>query len=627
MRSLNSVRLMCCSCIKLAASYFKLVEMTFNVWYRLSEFLYERNDDDLIFTFKPYVERYLMALYKHCRFDVDHEGIPDENDDFAEFRMKVSDTIKDVVFIVGTDHCIKNMMSVLRSVADGTWDETEAALYVISVIVHNVLSTEDTIIPCLVESVLNLPSNIHPAVVFTSIQLIGNLVDWLQENRNFQDACVIWLLDKAQNVVFVKVACEALESVCDRCGSVLLSHFDRLLSLIPVLESALSKGQQMETAALSLLRASASLLNGLPGEEIAVRLKLLTEPHAQRLAALLNSPSENSQNGTPFEQQNNENGSDSWVRLSRDPVLWIDRIAAVFRQVQPWQKQVANPKNSQLKREAVEDAPVPWLDSVNIVWPVLSAVCTKYEKHVRIIEHCCRAVRFLIRSLGVQSIDFVEQLVPQMVDIYMRYPHSCFLYLASILVDEYGQMEHLRSGLVCMLNTLCQGSFKLLQQVNGFRDHPDTIDDLFRLGIRFIQRAPSTFFQEPICDSLFECGIAALDVDHTDANRSVTKFFIESIESIINVKKSNYRDQGVEGAESLMAKYGPRLVAGCLRAAIFSVTGSLKRDMADVIFTVGKLSQEKLSEWLMTALETLPQNGGLCATSEQLQQFHRNVVE
>lgn len=50
-----------------------------------------------------------MALYKHCRFDVDHEGIPDENDDFAEFRMKVSDTIKDVVFIIGTDHCIKNV--------------------------------------------------------------------------------------------------------------------------------------------------------------------------------------------------------------------------------------------------------------------------------------------------------------------------------------------------------------------------------------------------------------------------------------------------------------------------------------------------------------------------------------
>ncbi|VDK43028.1 unnamed protein product [Anisakis simplex] len=608
---------------------YSLVEMTFNFWYRLSEYLYERNDDDLIFTFKPYIERYIMALYKHCRIDSDYEGIPGENDDFAEFRLKVSDTIKDVVFIIGTDHCIKSllllqMMAVLQSVSDGTWDEMEAALYVISIVVHNVLSSEETIVPCLVESVLHLPNEIHPAVVFTSIQLIGNLVDWLQENKNFQDACIVWLLDKAQNVVFVKVACEALENICDRCGKELLPYFDRLISLIPVLESAQSKGQQMETAALSLLRASGSLLNGLPGNEIAIRLKQLTEPNARRLAALIDSSaSQNSQNGASFVEVNNENGSDCWSRLSHDPVLWIDRIAAVFRQVQPWHKQDANPaKNSHTKGERLADvAAVPWLDSVNVIWPVLSAVFNHYEKHIRIIEHCCRAVRFLIRSLGVQSMVFVEQLVAQMVDIYRRYPHSCFLYLASILVDEYGQLEHPRSGLVYMLNTLSEGSFKLLQQVNGFRDHPDTIDDLFRLAIRFIQRAPSTFFQEPICDNLFECGIAALDVDHADASRSVTKFFMESIES------SNYRDIGVESAERLISKYGSRLVTGCLRAAIFSVTGSLKRDMADVIFNVGKLSQENLSVWLLTALETLPQNSGLCATSEQLQQFHRNVVE
>lgn len=48
-----------------------------------------------------------MALYKHCRFDTDYEGLPDESDDFVEFRHNVSDTIKDVVFIIGSDHCVE----------------------------------------------------------------------------------------------------------------------------------------------------------------------------------------------------------------------------------------------------------------------------------------------------------------------------------------------------------------------------------------------------------------------------------------------------------------------------------------------------------------------------------------
>ncbi|VDN41117.1 unnamed protein product [Gongylonema pulchrum] len=78
------------------------------------------------------------------------------------------------------------------------------------------------------------------------------------------------------------------------------------------------------------------------------------------------------------------------------------------------------------------------------------------------------------------------ETVKEMISIYDCHPHSCFLYLASILVDEYGQFDNCRPGLVHMLNILCSRSFKLLQGENGFRDHPDTIDDMFRLAISLL---------------------------------------------------------------------------------------------------------------------------------------------
>ena len=37
------------------------------------------------------------------------EGVPDENDDFYEFRMRVSELIKDVVFIVGSSTCFTHV--------------------------------------------------------------------------------------------------------------------------------------------------------------------------------------------------------------------------------------------------------------------------------------------------------------------------------------------------------------------------------------------------------------------------------------------------------------------------------------------------------------------------------------
>lgn len=46
------------------------------------------------------------------------------------------------------------------------------------------------------------------------------------------------------------------------------------------------------------------------------------------------------------------------------------------------------------------------------------------------------------------------ECVPQMVSVYQVYPHSCFLYLGSILVDEYGMEEGCRQGLLDMLQVV-----------------------------------------------------------------------------------------------------------------------------------------------------------------------------
>ena len=61
---------------------FEVAEITLNMWYKLSEELYSRNNDVLTGHFKPYVEKLIAALYKHCQMDPDHEGLIDEGDAF-----------------------------------------------------------------------------------------------------------------------------------------------------------------------------------------------------------------------------------------------------------------------------------------------------------------------------------------------------------------------------------------------------------------------------------------------------------------------------------------------------------------------------------------------------------------
>ena len=93
---------------------------------------------------------------------------------------------------------------------------------------------------------------------------------------------------------------------------------------------------------------------------------------------------------------------------------------------------------------------------VNDIWPVLSAVFATFIADTRIIERSVRTVRFVVRSLGLQSAPLVEPVVTQMVGLYQSHPHSCFLYLGSILVDEYGNLD------VCITGNVTAEACRLL---------------------------------------------------------------------------------------------------------------------------------------------------------------------
>jgi len=70
------------------------------------------------------------------------EGLLDEGtEDFADFRMKCSDLIKDVVFIVSSSAVFQQMYMLLQtaSVSNVTWDQMEAALFIMQAIARNIL--------------------------------------------------------------------------------------------------------------------------------------------------------------------------------------------------------------------------------------------------------------------------------------------------------------------------------------------------------------------------------------------------------------------------------------------------------------------------------------------------------
>ncbi|XP_077276129.1 transportin 3 isoform X2 [Temnothorax americanus] len=581
---------------------YEVAQITFNLWYRLSEILYQKNSDDLNTIFRPHIERLIGALCRHCQMEPDHLGLVEEGgggEEFADFRNRVSDLIKDVVFVVGSSHCFRQMFSSLtggpgpqgQSIHAPTWDSSEAALFIMQAVAKNILPEENDVVPKVVEAILNLPENTHIAVRYTSILLLGELCEWVDRHPQSLEPVLNFLLDCLNQKGLGSAASGALLCICSACQVHMTTHFSGLLQIARSLDNfAISND-----AAIGLLKGVSIILGRLPQEEIAPAMRELCCFQASSLWSLL-------ADGVQIERG-----------TKTDPVIWLDRLAAIFKYTNP----------------QIFDDPHPCQPVVTEMWPVLSNVCETYQRDVRVIERCCRCIRFAVRCVGNQSAHLLEPIVKQIVPLYTVHKHSCFLYLGSILVDEYATESECVWHLVNMLQAFIAPTFALLEQEDGLKNHPDTVDDLFRLCARFLQRAPIPLLHSPVMGSIVDCAIMACSLDHRDANSSVMKFFYDLIHSGRTCKEeSNYtiRRQLVQ---NILQEKGQTLVIKLLHASVFDLSSYMQSDVADVMIELKRSDTDLLSKWLEEAIKTMPsQNAGGAptATPEQLLEFHSAVT-
>eukprot|EP00062_Callorhinchus_milii_P024425 gi/632984318/ref/XP_007909082.1/ PREDICTED: transportin-3 [Callorhinchus milii] len=561
-----------------------VAEISFNFWYRLGEHLYKMSDPSRHAVFRPYIQRLLHALARHCQLEPDHEGIPEDSDDFGEFRMRVSDLVKDVIFLVGSMECFTQVSASLPPWRGGQRERLTLCLY------PPPRSDNNPTLAEVLEAVVQLPDNVNLAVRYTSIELVGELNEVVDRNPRFLDPVLHYLMKGLREKVLASASAKAIQSICSSCRDHMTQHFEGLLEIARSLDTfSLS-----HEAAIGLLKGTALVLCRLPLDKIT---KCLSELCAVQVLALKKLLAQEPGNG-----------------LATDPTIWLDRLAVIFRHTNP----------------IVENGQThPCQKVIHEIWPVLSETLNKHQGDNRIVERCCRCLRFAVRCVGKGSAALLQPLVTQMVNVYRVHPHSCFLYLGSILVDEYGMEEGCRQGLLDMVQALCMPTFQLLEQPNGLRDHPDTVDDLFRLATRFIQRSPATLLQSQIIVHILNCAIAAVILDHRDANCSIMKFLRDLIHT--GVSKDHEDDFELRKGliKEVMAQHGQHLVNQLLQAVCFCLPPYTLPDLAEVIWEIMQIDRAIFCRWLETSLKSLPKEtagGAVTVTHKQLTDFHKQVT-
>lgn len=466
-----------------------------------------------------------------------------------------------------------------------TWESTEAALFIMECIARNIYTEENQIVPKVIEAILQLPENCHITIRYTSVNILGQLCDWIAQHPATLEGVLNFLLAALQKKAAVaSAAAHSLQLICSSCHRDMIHHIGGLIEIARCLEMF----EIQPDAATVLLKGISTIISRLPSEQIPDVMRQLCGYQITHICMLMDD---------------NEK--------KKDPTQWIDRLASIYRHV--------NPK---VALNEVNPAAVVIIEN----WPVLSKTIDFYQHDDKIMERIVRCIRYAIRCISSQSLPILDPLVKQMVDTYAVYKQSCLLYLGSILVDEFGHDLRCIAGLLQMLQAFIEPTFNILQVENGLKDHPDTVDDFFRLSVRFIQRLPLHFLQSPIVAPIIQCATLACTLDHRDANMSVMKF----LSNLLAHGKPNGDQEIKPFVQQIVQIHGETLLGNLLYSSIFYLHSNMLSDVADVFMEIKFINGEVFGEALNKSLGQLPRKnsgGSVTATDAQMTEFYESVTK
>ncbi|ODM90983.1 Transportin-3 [Orchesella cincta] len=577
---------------------YDVAELTFGFWYRLSEDLYHAHDESLNAVFRSFAQRLVVALYKHCQMEPDHEGPLTSSDEFYEFRRKASELVEDIMFIVNSQQAFQELGQLF--IMENSWECKESALFLLYHVARSIDTRDSTVIGPIVEAVLNFTDWRHISLKISAIRFLGGMSAWLAKHPDdVLEKTMNFLVNSLPATECSSTAAAALQNVCQQCADHIAGRYiNNLLTIVGQLDTY----NVCNDAVVGLLKGVGHVVGTLPRDQLSQIIRQICWAQLHPLNQLCDTDA-----SSPYQK-----GTKS------DPTFWIDRLAALFRNTSVQNSRDGTMVEHPCKPAICED-----------VWPVISKVLNKYQADSRVMERVCRCVRYAVRCVGRHSHPFLEPLVMQLVALYGAHHHSCFLYLGSILVDEYGEDAQCVEGLLQMLAAFIPPTFAILNEPSGLRNHPDTVDDFFRLCTRFLQRCPIALLKSDILSTLVTYATQATQLDHREANMSVVKFLFDLVHAGRRHNDLACFAERKTLVRNTMMQHGPNLITMLIHGVIFQLPTYTIGDICELLYEIKEMMPKEYASWIENALKQLPENtpaGTQAATLTQLESFHKQAT-
>lgn len=568
----------------------EIANITLHFWYRLVLDL----DATEPYEFRQVlIDRYspfLLQLIDTCatnlmKYPPDISEISDDRvEDINRDRFYVTETVDDCCSLLGGQLVMQRLGNLLQGECQRIncnfldWQGIESCLCCIQTINKYIPNDEARVLPLCFDLIPRLPTNVEP-LRFTASKLIGKYASWLAIHPQILQPLLPYLAQGLSMPLCAPAAAVAIKELCERSTQ-------QMAMGEPVLQlyNEITAGSNPASRTLDL-KDDLEILEGVCRAlsrhiqdarfDGSIFLKQIVEPIGNRFAAKVADPN---------------------CDARKDIIPEVDRLTNVVRfLVVP-----TSPTGSS-----------PIVEVIQATFPLLESAANRFPKDTALAEKICRLHKHAIRSVGPAAyVPLLESLMDQLVRSFERSRQSPYLYAGSICVSEYGRDPNYSSKLFIMINAMATVSFSFLANLQDLTLHPDVVEELFYLMGRMISTCPTPLIMSPLLQSLFQCAVVGMQLDHRDANKGTLNFIENSLAYGLEVRRQGNTDCQ-RALERVLLSEGQAIVNN-LSQALMGELPAYNIDtghgsIAGILWRFCLLSPSMFGQWANAAVANAPE--------------------
>ena len=145
-------------------------------------------------------------------------------------------------------------------------------------------------------------------------------------------------------------------------------------------------------------------------------------------------------------------------------------------------------------------------------------------------------------------------------------------------------------------------TFSFLRNSEDFTNHPDVVEEFFYSMGRMVNHCPDPLIKSPLLQSLFQCAVVGMQLDHHGANKGTIRFLESTISYGLLLREQNKPDCQA-ALEQVLSQQGQAIVNNLARAMMGDLP-AYSQQIPEIIWKLNLLCPGLLSQWLSAAFDS-----------------------